>query len=67
MYVQVNVFDPWVCRLEPTGIPVSTRVGHRELCDEWSRTNMVSDSKVVAGMMWLTCEGECWKYFICET
>ena len=28
---------------------------------------MVSEPKVVLGMMWLTCEGECWKYFTCET
>ena len=36
------------------------------LCDELSQSNMVSEPKVVPGMIWLTCEGECWKYFICE-
>ena len=32
-----------------------------------SRSNMVSDPKVVSGMMWLTCEESVEKYFTFET
>ena len=49
------------------GCPVSIQWATVRLCDELSRPNMVSEPNVVPGMMWLTCEGECWKYFTCET
>ena len=50
-----------------TGVPCPHEWARVRLCDELSRYNMVSEPKVVPGMMWLTCEGECWKYFTCET
>ena len=49
------------------GCPVSIQWATVRLCDELSRPNMVSEPNVVPGMMWLTCEGKCWKYFTCET
>ena len=52
---------------EPTGIPCPHEWATVRLCDDLSRPNMVSEPKVVPGMMWLTCDEECWKYFTCET
>ena len=67
VYEQVNALGPWVCGPKPTGVSCPHAWATVRLCDELSWANMVSELKVVPGMMWLTCEGECWKYFICET
>ena len=57
MSVQVNILDSWVCGPDSTGVLCSHECTTVRLCDEFARPNMVSEPKVVPGMMWLTCEG----------
>ena len=64
--VQVNALNPCVCGPGPTCVPCPHDWATVRLCDEL-QPNMLSEPKVVLGMMWLTRNGECWKYFICET
>ena len=65
--MQVNALYLWVCGPKPTCVPCPHEWAKLKLCDEFLRLNMVSELKVVSGMMWLTCEEECWRYFTCET
>ena len=50
VYMQVNALDPWVCGLEPTGVPCLHEWATVRSCDKLSRPNMVSEPMVQSKM-----------------
>ena len=55
--MQVNALDPWICGPKFTSVSCPHEWVIVRLCDESSRLNIVSEPKVVPGMMWVTCKG----------